>query len=650
LYENRLIHEHSPYLLQHAHQPVDWYPWGDEAFAKAQREDKPVFLSIGYSTCHWCHVMAHESFEDKEIAEFLRAYFVSVKVDREERPDIDSVYMAACQAMTGSGGWPMSIFLTPEKKPFFAGTYFPKDTQWGMIGFRKLLWVISQKWAHERFELLQSADKVTTALSFEEDTEDGGVDVALLGEAVEQFRMSFDEQYGGFGEVPKFPTPHNLLFLLDQYCKTDHADALRMTEVTLRQMYRGGLFDHIGFGFSRYSTDRAFQIPHFEKMLYDNALLMMAYTRAYDVTQNRFYLEVAEQTAEYVLREMTAPEGGFYSAQDADSEGVEGGYYAFVPSEICQVLSAKTAAAFNRCYGITQRGNFDGRSIPHLVGSIEEARSFTNCLPQLRAYRRQRSRLHVDDKILTSWNALMIAALSQLARLSGKPEHRAAALRSAQFLRSHMQEGNRLQVSCCQGGDGGSGYLDDYAFTVFAFLELYQLVQEPVYLEQAQRLCGRALDDFWDSERGGFYLSGRENERLLMRPKETYDGAIPSGNSVMAYNLVRLSQITSGTQWQDCAERQLKFLSGPAKRIPMAHAFYLLALSCCLTPSKHVTVVLTEGENVSDVLRKLSLDTFVTVLKRPSAEYPLLDGQTTYYTCTGRACRPATNEPPCRRG
>jgi len=648
--ENRLIHESSPYLLQHAHQPVDWYPWGEEAFAKARREDKPVFLSIGYSTCHWCHVMAHESFDDTEIAELLRAGFVSIKVDREERPDLDSVYMAACQAMTGSGGWPMSIFLTPEKKPFFAGTYFPKDSQRGMIGFRELLRVISRKWAHEKSELLRSADKVTDALSSEADAKDGSADAALLEKAVQQFRASFDENYGGFGDAPKFPTPHNLLFLLDQYRKTADADALRMAEVTLRQMYRGGLFDHIGFGFSRYSTDRAFQIPHFEKMLYDNALLMMAYTRAYDVTGNRFYLEAAEQTADYVLREMTAPEGGFYSAQDADSEGVEGGYYAFVPSEISQILSEKTAAAFNRCYGITEQGNFAGRSIPHLVGSFEDARGFADCLPKLRAYRRQRSGLRLDDKILTSWNALMIAALSQLARLSGNPEHRAAAIRGAQFLRSHLQEGDRLRVSCREGVCGGLGYLDDYAFTVFSFLELYQLMQEPEYLEQAQQLCGRAMDDFGDAEHGGFSLSGKENEQLIMKPKETYDGAIPSGNSVMAYDLVRLSQITSNPRWQDCAERQLKFLSKSASRLPMGHAFYLLALSCRLTPPDHVTVVLAEGENASAVMQNLPLDTLVTVLKQPSAGYALLGGRTTYYVCAGRACRPPANEPPYRRG
>lgn len=649
MYENRLIHESSPYLLQHAHQPVDWYPWGEDAFAKAQREDKPVFLSIGYSTCHWCHVMAHESFDDTEIAEILNADFVPIKVDREERPDLDTVYMAVCQTMTGSGGWPMSVFLTPEKKPFFAGTYFPKDSQRGMTGFRQLLSVISQKWTHEKSTLLQSANKVMDLLSPEYNAKNDSLDAAILEKAALQFRMTFDEKCGGFGEAPKFPTPHNLLFLLDQYCKTGNLDVLHMTEVTLQQMYRGGLFDHIGFGFSRYSTDRAFQIPHFEKMLYDNALLMMAYTRAYDVTGNEFYLQVAEETADYVLREMTDPAGGFYSAQDADSEGMEGRYYVFIPSEVHQVLTAETADAFNRCYGITEQGNFEGYSVPHLVGSIDDARALAENLPKLRAYRKQRSRLHLDDKILTSWNALMIVGFSQLARLSGKQEHLSAALYGAQFLRDHLREGERLYVSYREGVRGGLGYLDDYAFTVFAWIELYQLAHEPKYLEWAQKLCGRVIDDFWDSEHGGFYLSGKENEQLILQPKETYDGAIPSGNAVMAHNLVRLSQITSNVHWQDYAERQLKFLSGAAMSIPMGHAFYLLALSAYLTPPDHVTVVLGAGDDESDVMRNIPLDTLVTVLNQPTAEYDLLNGHTTYYVCTGHTCRPPTNQQPYKR-
>lgn len=648
MHENNLIHESSPYLLQHARQPVNWYPWGEAAFAKARQEDKPVFLSIGYSTCHWCHVMAEESFDDPQIAKQLNADFVAVKVDREERPDLDSVYMTVCQAMTGSGGWPMSIFLTPEKKPIFAGTYFPKDSRQGMPGFRQLLAAVSQKWKEEKELILQSADEAVNALSAMEPEKHTGRESVILDRAVLQFRETFDENCGGFGEAPKFPTPHNLLFLLDRARKTGDSDALHMAEFTLQQMYRGGLFDHIGFGFSRYSTDRAFQIPHFEKMLYDNALLIMAFAGAYGTTDNAFYLNAAEQTADYVLREMTGPEGGFYSAQDADSNGVEGGYYALEPSEVCRVLGTENGNAFNRCYGITRQGNFEGRSIPHLVGTEGEARALAKHLPALRAYRKQRSSLHLDDKILTSWNAWMATGLSQLARASGKKQYFSAALRCIQFLWSNLQQDGRLFVSWRRGVRGGQGFLDDYAFTAFALLEIYQLAQEPVYLERAQLLCKRVIDEFRDPGRGGFFLSGEENERLILRPKETYDGAIPSGNSVMAHNLVRLSQITSAPYWQRCAEQQMEFLSGAAEGVPMGHAFYLLALSTWLEPPDRITVVLEGEKEAFDVVSGFPPDALVTVKKRPSEEYALLNGRTTYYVCTGRACLPPTNEHPCK--
>ncbi|MEA4964430.1 MAG: thioredoxin domain-containing protein [Oscillospiraceae bacterium] len=649
MHENRLIHETSPYLLQHAHQPVDWYPWCEDAFAKAKREDKPVFLSIGYSTCHWCHVMARESFDDEEIARLLNESFVPIKVDREERPDLDNVYMAVCQAMTGGGGWPMSVFLTPEKKPFFAGTYFPKDSQRGMMGFRQLLEAISWKWTQDRALLLRSADELLALLSRQE-ARSGSVDDSLPDKALAQFQRSFDEEFGGFGEAPKFPTPHNLLFLLDQYRKKKDRAALHMAEVTLRQMYRGGLFDPIGFGFSRYSTDRAFQIPHFEKMLYDNALLILAYTEACDVTKDQFYLEAAEQTADYVLREMTAPEGGFYSAQDADSEGEEGKYYVFTPQEIRRVLGEETGGAFCRCYGITEHGNFGGRSVPHLVGTAEEVRALADCLPTMRAYRKKRARLHLDDKILTAWNGLMIAALSRLARLSGKGRYLQAAKSGAQFLAAQLQDGDRLYVSHRNGQRSGPGFLDDYACAAFGLLELSQAAQEPEFLAQAQRLLRRAIADFRDTERGGFYLSGTEHERLILRPKETYDGAVPSGNSVMAYDLVRLSQMTDDAQLEECSKLQMEFLAGHAAELPMAHSFFLLALSDFLTPPDHVTAVLAEDDTADTVLRQCGLNAIVTVLKQPTAEYPLLGDQTTYYVCSGRTCLPPANEPPSLSG
>lgn len=642
--ENHLAGESSPYLLQHARQPVDWYPWSAEAFRQAREKDRPVFLSIGYSTCHWCHVMAHESFEDAEIAKLLNEHFIAIKVDREERPDLDSVYMAVCQAMTGSGGWPMSLFLTPEQKPFFAGIYFPKENQYGVTGFRQLLMTIARKWAEDRASLLLSAEAVQKALTAE--SPDIDVEEEQLPEqAAAQFRRSFDADFGGFGAAPKFPTPHNLLFLLDRYRKTEDRTALNMAEVTLRQMYRGGLYDHIGYGFCRYSTDRAFQIPHFEKMLYDNALLIMAYAAAFDITDDPFYRNVAEQTADFVLREMTDSAGGFYSAQDADSDGVEGRYYALRPAEVIEVLGRERGEAFNRCYGVTERGNFHGQSIPHLVGTQTEAAALEECLPALRAYRKERCALHLDDKILTGWNALMIAALSQLSRITGDPRYLDAAKRGMAYLETNMAESGHLLVSYRNGRRGGIGFLDDYACTVFAMLQLQQATQEEKYLRRAKQLCARAVADFWDEEHGGFYFSGRENESLILRPKETYDGAVPSGNAVMAYNLVRLSLMEEEFPWEDILRRQMAFLSTAAAQLPMGHTFFLLALSDAQTPPDHVTVVLAAGDGISSVLKRLPLSALVTIYKEPTPEFPLLDGKTTYYVCTGKTCLPPSNQP-----
>lgn len=407
--QNHLKNQTSPYLLQHADNPVEWYPWGEEAFARAGREDKPVFLSIGYSTCHWCHVMAHESFEDQEIAELLNRWFIAIKVDKEERPDIDSIYMSVCQAFTGSGGWPTTVFLTPEQKPFFAGTYFPKTARYGQIGLKELLMAIHEKWEKQREELLKSAEEIVLLLEQradisggKADDKSGDINAQLIEKAVLSYERSFDERWGGFGDAPKFPTPHNLLFLMKYYEKNNAKEAMNMAEKTLRQMYLGGMFDHIGGGFCRYSTDRFFLVPHFEKMLYDNALLILAYCKAYELTNNVFYCTVAEKTAAYILREMTSEDGGFYSAQDADSEGVEGKYYLFEPSEIISVLGEKQGRAFNRYFDITQEGNFEGKSIPNLLKNKDIDESMDACLRQIYIYRKKRYQLHLDDKILTS--------------------------------------------------------------------------------------------------------------------------------------------------------------------------------------------------------------------------------------------------------
>lgn len=640
--KNHLQNETSPYLLQHAENPVDWYPWGEAAFAKAKAEDKPVFLSIGYSTCHWCHVMAHESFEDAAVAALLNAHFVSIKVDKEERPDIDSIYMAVCQALTGSGGWPTSIFMTPEQKPFFAGTYFPKTARYGSAGFLNLLQAIADKWQADRQALTDSAEGILAFLQ-EQETASGAADARLIDDAVAWFRQAFDTKYGGFGGAPKFPTPHNLLFLLTHAEKTGDETIRTMAETTLRQMYRGGMFDHIGGGFSRYSTDRMFLVPHFEKMLYDNALLLLAYCKAYAVTGKRLYLHVAEKTAAYVLREMTAPDGGFYSAQDADSDGVEGKYYVFTPDELIGLFGEEKGCAFNAYYDITARGNFEGKSIPNLLKNTDMTGEFDADLPQVYDYRRSRTRLHLDDKMLTAWNALMIAALAWLYRVSGKREYLDAAERAQRFADTALSAGDTLFSSFRDGKRGAPGFLDDYAFEIFALLALYEATYQASYLERAQRLCDRVFDDFADAEHGGFYFRASSGEQLILRTKETYDGALPSGNAVFAYDLVRLHLLTGQERFSEQARRQLDYLSGAAERMPAGHCMFLLALSDFLEPPETIKVVPAPGDTLEDLACRVPLSAAVTVLE-PAPDYPLLNDKTTYYICKNHTCLPPANE------
>lgn len=640
--KNHLEHETSPYLLQHADNPVDWYPWGDEAFARARAEDKPVFLSIGYSTCHWCHVMAHESFSDEDVAAILNEHFISIKVDKEERPDIDSIYMAVCQALTGSGGWPTSIFMTPDQKPFFAGTYFPRTSRYGTVGFLQLLQMIAGKWRSDRRSLLESAENILAFLQ-EQEPAQGAADARLLDDAAAWFRQTFDTKYGGFGDAPKFPTPHNLLFLLTHAEKTGDEALRTMAETTLRQMYRGGIFDHIGGGFSRYSTDRMFLVPHFEKMLYDNALLILAYCKAYAVTGKRLYLHVAEQTAAYILREMTAPEGGFYSAQDADSEGVEGKYYVFAPDELLQLLGEETGSAFNAYYDITARGNFEGKSIPNLLKNTDMTGEFDTLLPQVYAYRRSRTQLHLDDKMLTAWNALMIAALAWLYRVSGKRDYLDAAERAQRFVDTALCAEGTLFASFRAGKRGAPGFLDDYAFEIFALLALYEATYQTPYLERAQRLCDRVLDRFADAEHGGCYFCASDGERLILRTKETYDGALPSGNAVLAYDLVRLHLLTGQERFSGQARGQLDYLSGAAAQAPAGHCMFLLALSDFLEPPETVRVIRAPGADLTELPCRVPLSAAVTV-REPSPEYPLKNGETTYYICKNHTCLPPTNE------
>ncbi len=646
--QNHLKGQTSPYLLQHVNNPVDWYPWCEEAFEKAKAEDKPVFLSIGYSTCHWCHVMAHESFEDAQIAQILNQYFISIKVDKEERPDIDSIYMSVCQALTGNGGWPTTIFLTPDQLPFYAGTYFPKTARYGQVGLKQLLLAVHQKWKNSREELLESAEGILSFLDRqnreEEKKRDADVATELISSAVTLYKRIFDEEYGGFGDAPKFPTPHNLLFLMRYYERSRDRDVLKMVKKTLLQMYRGGMFDHIGGGFSRYSTDRFFLVPHFEKMLYDNALLLLAYCKAYQLTENPVYRNVAEKTAAYIMREMTAPEGGFYSAQDADSEGVEGKYYLFDTDEIIEVLGEEAGKEFNQHFNVTDKGNFEGKNIPNLLHDNIITDRCKNYLPEVYEYRKKRYSLHLDDKILTSWNALMIAAMCHLYRVTGKQEYLTVAKKAQEFIEKYLCENDTLYVSYRDGMRSKNGFLDDYANEIFALLALYEATLDGIYLERAQQFCKKVILDFYDEECGGFFLYGKDSEQLIMRPKETYDGAIPSGNSVMAYNLVQLYLITGKKEFEDLAKRQLEYIGLEAEQYPVAHAMFLSALLDDTEMTDKITIVVKDRQDLAELSCRIPLNTVVCIIEEPSKEYPLKNNRTTFYLCKGHSCFPPTNE------
>lgn len=646
---NHLQGQTSPYLLQHAEQPVDWYPWGEEAFAKAKAEDKPVFLSIGYSTCHWCHVMAHESFEDPEVASLLNRSFVSIKVDKEERPDIDSIYMSVCQAFTGNGGWPTSIFMTPDQRPFFAGTYFPPHATHGAPGFLDLLTAIQEEWMQNRAALMESADSIIHHLQHARPSGEEQFGIHLLNTAVSFLERSFDAKYGGFGSAPKFPMPHTLLFLMAMYEKTGNKETLHMAETTLTQLYKGGIFDHVGGGFSRYSTDRYFLAPHFEKMLYDNALLLMAYAKAYRLTKNPLYKAVAEQTASYLLGDMRSPEGGFYSAQDADSEGVEGKYYLFSYDEIISVLGQEQGARLNSHFGVTPKGNFEGQNILNLLHQKETAPlspEWNEPLKALLSYRKSRMSLHVDDKQLTAWNALAMAAFAALYQGTGREADLQTAKAVHHFIRTHLKKEGRLCVSYRNGVGSGAGFLDDYAFYAFALLQLYHATWETDYLQEAEQICREAMQQFHDPEQGGFFLYGTEHETLLWKPKETHDGALPSGNSMMAYNLVSLATLTKDAKWEAAAEAQLSFLAGPAREYPAGACFYLLALISFLHPPQSVVIVLDDQASVSTLRNIIPPETQVTIFAQPTEQYLRLNGKTTYYICQNHSCLPPTNDWP----
>ena len=653
---NHLAGERSAYLRQHAENPVDWYPWGEEAFAKAKKENKPVFLSIGYATCHWCHVMARESFESPAAAEILNRSFVSVKLDREERPDVDAVYMEACMALNGSGGWPLTLILTPEGEPFFAGTYLPRENRGRQLGLIPLLQAVEAKWRRDPGSLKKTAGDLTTYLRQEAPAGESRLDPELPRRAFEQLRSVYDGEYGGFGSAPKFPAPQNLLFLLRYAHVSGEKEARRMAERSLQQMARGGIYDQIGGGFCRYATDREWLVPHFEKTLYDNALLALCYTEAWQEGRFALYRRVAEETLDYCLRELSTQGGSFCSGQDADSEGEEGKFYLWTPELVKDVLGEDEGRHFCECYDITPEGNFRGRSIPNLLLNQR-----WNLLPEgygdyrrrLREDRERRVSLGMDDKLPTASNGMLLMALARAAKAFGREEYAEAARKLAGFLldTAGAREPERLAALCY--GDRAApvpGQLDDYAFAALGLLELYPLDYETVLLLQAEALAEQILLRF-AAPGGGFYRTSEEAQTPLKRPVERFDGAAPSGNSAALLLFELLRRLSGKEKWRQAAEEQAGFLCAAVQSAPMAGAFGLLGLIGQLYPTKEL--VCTEiGGDRSGLLEKITtrFDPQMSLLvKRPgdallsrfapfTAGCGPVEGKPACYVCENGAC------------
>ena len=680
-HQNRLADSQSPYLLQHASNPVDWYPWGDEAFEKAKEENKPIFLSIGYSTCHWCHVMEHESFEDSTVAAQMNEYFVSIKVDREEMPEVDHLYMSVCQAMTGRGGWPLTIVMTPDKEPFFAGTYFPKQGRGQRPGMLQIIPSLANAWSLKQTEIRGSINKIKDYLVQINTSVPGDEwDETMIKEAFSQYASRFDPDYGGFGKAPKFPSPHNLILLLRYSKLYDDPTALNMVETTLHHMRLGGVFDHIGLGFHRYSTDKRWFLPHFEKMLYDQAMLSMAYLEAYQLTGNEKYAQVAREIFTYVLRDMTHKEGGFYSAEDADSEGEEGVFYIWSKEELIEILGPEDGTRMAKIFGFSDNGNFrdeasgksTGNNIPYLPRnkdelakksgmSLDEFDGFVEMSrQQLFDVREKRIHPLKDDKILTDWNGLMIAALALGGQVLDKPEYISAAERAAKFVEKNLRDKKgRLMKRYRLGKAGLSPHLDDYSFMVWGLLNLYEATFDTEYLARAIEFTDIMNKDFSD-ENGGFFIGSKDAEKLMVRAKDSYDGAIPSGNSVAVMNLFRLSKITGSTQWVDLADKALKAFTKQAKNSPTGFAHMLTGFMFDLKDPKELVIVADgktpETQELIQQIRGNYSPNKVVLFKDISDPDPLteiaswtkahsmMDGKPTFYVCENFSCkRPTTN-------
>lgn len=600
-YTNRLIHETSPYLIQHAHNPVDWYPWGEEAFTRAKKENKPIFLSIGYSSCHWCHVMEKESFEDETIAQFMNERFINIKVDREERPDIDEIYMNAVQLMTGSGGWPMSVFLTPDLIPFHAGTYFPPEDRMGLPGLKKILRVVSEYYHSHLREVENIATQIKETLQQMVSIlpHQGAMDEKVFSYAFDILQKQFDPLYGGFGGAPKFPNSLALSFLLRYWKWTGSKEALRIVELTLEKMAEGGIYDHLGGGFHRYSVDERWLIPHFEKMLYDNALLSRTYFEAYQATQKERYLHVGEEILRYVLRDMKSPDGGFFSTQDADSEGEEGKFYVWTRGEIKQVLGKEIGTPFCAYYGVSQHGNFkDGVSVLHIDSSLEKIsqlygipvveleKRLEEGRKKLFFQREKRVKPDRDEKIITSWNGLMISSFVDGFKLTGREEYLHAARTGARFILEKMKRDGDLMRGYSKGISRLNSYSEDYAFLIQALIDLYESTFEMEWFQEADLLNQEMIERFWDEKEGGFFFPTKGDRTLVVRSKNPYDQAVPSANSVAVFNLIRLGFLKRDESLRHKAEKILRLFYRFLSQHPLSFPHMLSALSFFFWPEK----------------------------------------------------------------
>ncbi len=648
---NKLISEKSPYLQQHAYNPVQWHPWCNEAFEKAKKENKPIFLSIGYSTCHWCHVMEHESFEDNEVAELMNNTFVSIKVDREERPDIDNVYMTVCQIMTGSGGWPLTIIMTPDKKPFFAGTYYPKHSRYGRIGMMDLIPRIQDLWKSKYEEILESSNEIINHLTqVTNHSSKDNLDKDILKAGFEIFNNRFDKTHGGFGSAPKFPTPHNLLFLLRYWKKSKDENALQIVEKTLTSMRLGGVFDHLGFGFHRYSTDSEWLVPHFEKMLYDQAMLAIAFTETFQATKNNFYKKVTKEVFEYVLRDLKSSEGGFYCAEDADSEGIEGKFYVWHKDEIRKILNNEEADLFIKTFNVKNDGNYfdeatrekSENNILHLSES-SAIQTLENARKKLFNERERRIHPHKDKKILASWNGLMIAALAKAACVFENEGYLNAAKSALDFILTKMTRDKALLHSYCDGEVKINAHVDDYAFLIWGLLELFEATFEAKYLQSALDFNEYLISHFWDEKNGGFYFTSSLGEQLIIRQKEIYDGAIPSGNSICLLNLLRLAKITENHKLEDYANRLIKAFSENVKSAPIAYTQFLCGLDYVFGPSLEIVVIGDRNTDDTKIMLKTIRNQFtpntIILLNPEGKDFPKIDGKATVYICQNYSCK-----------